>query len=83
MDQDTLDKINEIHNNIQEIKKDIQEIKKDIKEIKKSTTNMDEHIGFINRAYDKYNGVLSFINGKFQYLMYNKKDNNNDNELEN
>ena len=35
------------------IKNDIENIKSDIQIIKDSTNNMDEHITFINKVYDK------------------------------
>ena len=90
MDNIIYNKLLELEENIKIIKNDIENIKSDIQIVKGSTNNMDEHITFINKVYDKYNislsylhkGVLSYFTSNSLFNIFNKKIEYTDNNTE-
>lgn len=70
--------LKEIYSEIKQIKCDIVSLKKDIDSISQSTTNMDNHISFVESVWDvvknPFSNLLQFYYGKNQNVTFVKSN---------
>jgi hypothetical protein len=79
--------LKEIYSEIKQIKCDIVSLKKDMESISQSTTNMDNHISFVESVWDvvknPFSNLLQFYYGKNQNLQKLQNTESSTHQLQN
>jgi archaellum component FlaC len=73
--QNMEDKLNTYANDIKEIKENTILLAEILKNINKSCSNMDSHISFVGKVYNKVREPLNYIKSAYQYYASIEQDN--------